>query len=127
MSKTKITGSQRAQFKKRIKKIKWSPNNPKFETLVTVFSERLAKEIRSIVLSQCVGCMLGQEDDHDVCIDKNKCIEDFLEASMHNLDNDYMCNILCNDYDISNYSSIEDLLLNKIFINSVKAKLIVML
>jgi len=71
--------------------------------------------------------MLGREEDHDVCMDKNKCIEDFLEASMYNLDNEYMRNILCNDYDISNYPSIEDLLLNKIFINSVKTKLSIML
>ena len=52
-SKTKITGSQRAQFKKRIKKLKWTPNNPQFEKLVSVFSEHLAEEIRSIVLPVC--------------------------------------------------------------------------
>ena len=79
------------------------------------------------MLSQCVGCMVEQEEDHDICINKHKCIEDYFEASMLNLDSEIMRTMLCNDYDISNYSSIEDLLLNKIFINSVKAKLIVML
>ena len=123
----KITGSQRAQFKKRIKKLKWTPNNPQFEKLVSVFSEHLVEEIKSIMVSQCVGCFLGKEENHDICINKPKCVEDYFEASMKNLDSENMHAILCNEYEICNTPSIEDLLSNKIFIKSVKAKLIDMM
>ena len=123
----KITGSQRAQLKKRIKKPKWTPNNPQFEKLVSVFSEHLVEEIRSIMVSQCVGCFLGKEENHDICINKQKCVEDYFEASMKNLDDENMHAILCNEYEIYNTPSIEDLLSNKIFIKSVKTKLIDMM
>ena len=91
--------------------------------MVTVYSEYLTKEIDSIVLSQCMGCMGGKDDCHDICTNKSKCIEDFFHMSMCNLDNDNMRNILCNVHDIPNSPSIEELLSNKIFVDSVKAKL----
>ena len=72
------------------------------------------------MLSQCVGCMIGKDDCHDICTNKSKCIEDFFQMSMYNLNNDYMRNILCNEYDIPNSPSIDELLANKIFVDSVK-------
>ena len=79
------------------------------------------------MFSQCVGCFLGKEENHDICINKHKCVEDYFEASMKNLDSENMRAILCNEYEIYNTPSIEDLLSNKIFIKSVKAKLIDMM
>ena len=68
--------------------------------------------------------MVGAEDGHDYCMNKSKCIEDFLQASMYNLDNEYFRNLIYNDYNILNYPSVDELLLNKIFINSVTSKLL---
>ena len=69
---------------------------------------------------------MDKDDCHD-CMDKNKCIETYLQSAMYSLDNDYMRRILYNEYGIENYPSIDNLLLDTIFINSVKSKLSIML
>jgi hypothetical protein len=139
--KTKIVGSQSSQFKKRMKKMsklssnnskfetamEMDPNSPTFETLASVYAENLPQEINSIAISQCVGCMLGKDTYHDICINKPQCIEDFFYVSMCNLDKNYINDILCNTYGIVNPPKIEDLLSNKLFVESVKAKLATML
>ena len=122
-SKAKVAAE--TQLKKRGRKqLKWIPSNPKFDVLVEGFSIYLAKEIKSLTVSQCVGCMLGTDEGHEYCMNKGQCIADFLQASMYTLDNDYFRNLMLNEYEIVNYPSVNKLLLNKAFIDSVTCKLL---
>ncbi len=139
--KTKIVGSQASQFKKRMKKMtklssnnskfetatEMDPNSSTFETLVSVYADHLSQEINSITISQCVGCMLGKDNFHDICLNKPKCIEDFFYVSICNLDKNYINNVLCNTYGVVNPPNIDDLLSDKLFVESVKTKLAAML
>ena len=121
LSKSKIV-----QVKKRIKKIKWNQSHPQFDALAEGFSTHLVKEIKSFSASQCAGCLLGSEVglDHAYCQDKSQRITDFLQAAMYKLDNDYFRKLIYNDYNIVNYPSVNNLLSNNQFIDSVTNKLL---
>ena len=122
---------KQVQFEKKMKKWasdnpKWTSGNPNFETVAAVFAEHLAQEIKSNYLSQCVDCLVDKDDCCD-CMDKNKCIETYLQDAMYTLDNEYMRQILHNEYGIENYPSVDNLLLDTIFITVVKNKLSILL
>ena len=122
---------KQVQFEKRMKKWasdnpKWAAGNPNFETVAAVFAEHLVHEIKTNYLSPCIGCLVNKDDCCD-CMNKDKCIEMYFENAMYSLDNGYMRQILLNEYGIENYPSIDNLLLDTIFITVVKNKLSILL
>ena len=125
VKKSKQKRQKIAQVKKRMKR-KWDQNHPQFHALAEGFSTHLVKEIKSFSASQCAGCLLGSEVelDHAYCRDKSQRITDFLQASMYKLDNDYFRNLICNEYNIVTYPSVDKLLSNNHFIEFVTVKLL---
>jgi len=117
------TGKKK-QLKQRSKvqkyKAKQVNESVKSSTIALVYSQVLNEEIASIVISQCLGCMIGSSHNHDICINRGQYIDEYFVSAMHNVDNIEICNILLEQYKITESPSKEELMKNNNWCNSVK-------
>ena len=59
-----------------------SKQKPKTDPITMAFARALHGHIKSIVTSQCLGCMMNLMDHHDVCINPPMYVENFFSDAL---------------------------------------------
>ena len=89
-------------------------------TIAEVYSQFLEPEIKSIVISQCVGCMVQSVENHDVCVNRVEYIDNFFDDAMNTIDEAAINKNLQDNFNLKRIISKKALLRDQHWCDSVK-------
>ena len=90
-----------------------------YDAIKNTYAQAIHEQINSITISQCLGCMIGTDSAHDICNNREKCVDEYFEVALNSVDEINITNMLkqCN---VINPPSKSKLMQDEIWCNSVK-------
>ena len=88
--------------------------------MAEVYSQFLEPEIKSIVISQCVGCMVQSVENHDICGNRVEYIDNYFYDAMNTIDESAIKKNLQDNFNLKRIISKKSLLRDTHWCDCVK-------